>query len=154
MQNRPRITFARSLSVAIRGICEAVAEQRNLKIHLGVTALVLIVGAALQVSVLQWAMIVMCIGIVIGTELLNTAIETVVDRISPDDHDLSRKAKDISAGAVLTVTVMAVIVGLLIFGERIWSGTTDVPESPLPRVEHDDSPAGDFSVGVRDSFAA
>jgi Diacylglycerol kinase len=135
VQKRRQIPFTRSLSVAIRGIGEAVAEQRNLKIHLVVTVLVLATAALLRVTLLQWALIVMCIGVVIATELLNTAIETVVDRISPEDHELSRKAKDISAGAVLTVTIMAVIVGLLIFGERLWSRTGTLPEKPAPRVE-------------------
>lgn len=114
MSLRPPISFLRSLQVALRGISEAVVEERNLRIHLAVMLLVITWGTWLQLSWEKWCLLVLCIGNVLAVELLNTAIETVVDLVSPEDHDLARKAKDISAGAVLIVTCMAVVVGLIL----------------------------------------
>ena len=114
MSFRPPISFLRSLGVAVRGIRDAVAEERNLRIHLGVTALVIGLGMWADLSRIEWGLLVLCIGSVLTGELLNTAIETVVDLVCPGEHELARKAKDISAGAVLTLTVMSVVLGLLI----------------------------------------
>lgn len=124
MSSRPPISFLHSLCVAARGIRQAVSEERNLRIHLVVTSIVVTLGVWLRVSRMEWGLLLLCIGLVLGVELLNTAIEAVVDLASPENHDLARKAKDIAAGAVLTVTIIAVLLGLLIFlpplADRIW----------------------------------
>lgn len=100
--------------MAVQGFCEALRGERNLQIHLCVTALVIGWGAYLQVSFMEWAILLLCIGVVISVELLNTAVETVVDLVSPEHHELARKAKDIAAAAVLITTIMAVIIGGLL----------------------------------------
>jgi len=63
----------------------------------------------------------MCIGMVVGAEMINTAIENVVDLASPDQHPLAGKAKDIAAGAVLICAIISVIIGLLIFVPKGWN---------------------------------
>jgi len=116
MSPQSPISFGKSLRVAVRGICDAFQSERNFRTHLLVTAIVIVAGVIAKLELLEWIAIVLCIGIVLATELMNTAVETVVDLVSPDYHELARKAKDISAGAVLTVTGMSVVVGLVILG--------------------------------------
>lgn len=114
MSHRHPISFLQSLRVAARGVREAIAEERNLRTHLVITAFVVLLGAWLRVSPVEWGLLLLCIGLVLSVELLNTAVEAVVDLTSPEYHELARKAKDIAAGAVLTVTVLAVLIGLVI----------------------------------------
>jgi len=111
---RPPISFLQSLSVALRGIREAVRHERNLRTHFFVATGVILLAAWLNVSRLEWAVLILCIGNVIAVELLNTAVETVVDLVSPEHHRLAGKAKDIAAGAVLSLTMMSIILGLMI----------------------------------------
>jgi diacylglycerol kinase len=66
-------------------------------------------------------MCLLCIGLVFGAEMMNTAIENVVDLASPELHPLAGKAKDIAAGAVLICTIVSVVIGLLIFVPKGWS---------------------------------
>lgn len=108
----------KSFKCAIAGIC-ATAKERNFKIELcfGVAAVAL--GALFSVSFEQWLVIVVCIGLVLGFECLNTAIEAVVDLASPEWHEQARIAKDAAAGATLLVSVASLIVGVALFAPRI-----------------------------------
>lgn len=64
---------------------------------------------------MEWIACLLCMGLVIGTEMINTAIEAVVDLASPQQHPLAAKAKDIAAGAVLIGAILSVIIGIIIF---------------------------------------
>ncbi len=64
---------------------------------------------------MEWVAIILCIGMVLATELINTAIERLVDLISPDRNPIAGQIKDIAAGAVLICAIAAAIVGLIIF---------------------------------------
>lgn len=116
MSSRPRLPILRSFAVAVRGIRDAVAEQRNLRIHLILAVVVNMLAVALAVSLTERLILWLCIGLVLATELLNTAIETVVDLASPQQHELARKAKDIAAGAVLAASLVAALIGAAILG--------------------------------------
>ena len=83
------------------------------------TAQVTWTRSPLQISPIEWAILVVTIMIVMSAELFNTAIEAVVDRVGDEPHPLSKIAKDTGAGAVLIGAIGAVIVGLLIFGPRL-----------------------------------
>ncbi|WP_437205291.1 diacylglycerol kinase family protein [Planctomicrobium sp. SH664] len=111
---RPRISLFRSFYVAGTGLLEAVASQRSLKLHLSAGVIVIGCGLWLQVSPVEWALIALCVGIMFTVELLNTAIEAVVDLASPEIHELARQSKDFAAAAVLSSSLMSIIVGLLI----------------------------------------
>jgi undecaprenol kinase len=100
---------------AFIGFDYAFRTERNLKIHFTVAVLVITAGALLKISALEWAIIMLTIGAVFVTEMINTAIEYTVDLASPEKHDLARKAKDVSAGAVLIIAASSVIIGLIIF---------------------------------------
>lgn len=86
-----------------------------MRIHF-ISALIVIIAALLTGLTLgEWLIIIMAITLVIGTEMINTAIETLVDLASPDIHPLAKQAKDVAAGAVLVFAIASVIIGLLIF---------------------------------------
>ena len=76
---------------------------------------VIIAGIVLGITRTEWIMVVMCIGTVIAAELFNTAIEKLVDSVSPERHPVAGQVKDIAAGAVLICAVAAAIIGLIIF---------------------------------------
>ena len=86
-----------------------------------ITVLVIVAGFLFNISLVEWLSIVICIGLVIGMELLNTSIEHTVDLACQKEyHQLAKKAKDASAGAVLVVATMSVVIGMIIFIPKIW----------------------------------
>ena len=113
--------FWQSLSFAFAGLRYAFRSQRNLRIHVMVSALVVIAGLALRINRLEWAVVAAMIALVIGLELLNTAIEALVDLASPSPHPLARVAKDTAAAATLVAALGSVVVGLIIFLPRLWN---------------------------------
>ncbi|MYC97188.1 MAG: diacylglycerol kinase family protein [Caldilineaceae bacterium SB0661_bin_32] len=113
-------SFWQSLAFAIAGMNHALKSQRNLRIHFTVAAAVVIAGLVLRISRTEWAVVVTLIALVIGLELLNTAIEALVDLASPVPHPLAKVAKDTAAGAILVAAVGSAIVGLLVFLPRCW----------------------------------
>lgn len=110
-----------SFVYAGRGIRLVFSSEANMKIHVSVAFVVVICGVDFQISVFEWIACLLCIGLVFSTEMINTAIENVVDLVSPDPHELAGKAKDIAAGAVLICAIISVIVGLLIFVPKVWA---------------------------------
>jgi diacylglycerol kinase len=108
----------RSFGYAINGILLAVKEQLNLKIHLFALAVVTAAGFFFELNIAEWAMILLTFGLVLVAEMLNTALEYLVDFVSPQQHELAGKIKDVAAGAVLISAIIAAAVGLLIFGNK------------------------------------
>ncbi|WP_195572698.1 diacylglycerol kinase family protein [Paenibacillus sp. 1001270B_150601_E10] len=106
--------------VAWEGICYAYRTQRNMKVHVMITACVIPLGIGLQLSSYEWLWIIAAIAIVLAMELMNTAVEAVVDLVMPDLHPLAKIAKDTAAGAVLITAVFAVFVGAIIFAPPLW----------------------------------
>lgn len=86
-----------------------------MKIHVGVAVLVLGLGYVLKISSVEWITVVLCIGLVFSAEMFNTALEILVDKVSPQKDPIAGKIKDISAGAVLIAAIISVIVGVIIF---------------------------------------
>ncbi|MBE6155036.1 MAG: diacylglycerol kinase family protein [Firmicutes bacterium] len=110
-----------SFKYAIEGIISSFKSERNMKIHLLFLMLVVICGFILNISILEWIICIILFGLVIASELFNTAIETVVDLVMPDKNKKAKLAKDISAGAVLIIAISAAIIGLIIFVPKILS---------------------------------
>ena len=110
-----------SLEFAVTGILTAFKEERNMRKH-AVTALVVILaGFVFQVSRIEWLFLLMSIFLVVAFEIMNSAIENVVDLASHYHFSmLAKKAKDMAAGAVLVVSLLAAVIGVLIFLPRIW----------------------------------
>ncbi|MDL0436560.1 MULTISPECIES: diacylglycerol kinase family protein [unclassified Niallia] len=108
-----------SFRLAFIGIISAVKKERNLRIHLCFTALVILLGFVFHISVQNWMFLSIAIGLVICMELMNTALERVVDLVTEKYHPLAKQAKDIAAGAVLFAAIIALIIGMFVFVPEI-----------------------------------
>ena len=104
----------RSFGYAFNGLKYAMSE-RNFKLHLMSTVLTIGFGFALQISAIEWCIILICVAGVIALELINTALEYLVNLVSPDYNALAGKVKDISAAAVLCFSIGSFIIALIIF---------------------------------------
>jgi diacylglycerol kinase (ATP) len=105
----------RSFGFAFNGLKYAAASQPNFRIHLVVGIVAIGLGFVLQISAAEWQWIMLSIALVLITELLNTAIETLTDLVSPTYNVKAGLVKDVSAGAVVIAAVFALITGLVIF---------------------------------------
>jgi len=104
-----------SFKHAIRGIRMVLKSERNMQIHLIFVLLVVFFGLLLCISPVEWMVCLLAFGLVMAAEMVNTAIETIIDLVSPDYHELAGRAKDIAAGAVLVASIAAAAAGLVIF---------------------------------------
>ncbi|MFG1733818.1 diacylglycerol kinase family protein [Paenibacillus sp. 843] len=115
-----RQSLYRAFGCAMRGILTAVQTERNMKIHIAAALIVFIAAALLQLDRVSWLFLVLAIALVFIAELVNTAVEAIIDLISPEEHVLARVAKDTAAGAALVAAVFAVVIGILVFYEPVW----------------------------------
>ena len=111
----------RSFGYAGRGIRIVFGTEANMKIHITIAVLVIVCGFGFSISLIEWMLCLLCVGLVFSAEMINTAIENVVDLASPKLHPLAGKAKDIASGAVLICAIISVIIGLLIFVPKVWA---------------------------------
>ena len=102
------------------GIRQVFHTQQNARIHAVITLVVFLAAGLLDISRQEWALLLLVVGFVWVAEIFNTVIEELVDQISPDQNPTAKRIKDISAGAVLVSVVVSILVGLLIFGPRLW----------------------------------
>jgi diacylglycerol kinase (ATP) len=102
-----------SVNCAIEGILWAARTQRHLRYHFLAAVLVLLTALFLRVSTLEFTLLALAVILVLFAELFNTALEVLVDLVSPEYHPLARRAKDVAAGAVLVTSVGAVVIGYL-----------------------------------------
>lgn len=127
-----RQSVTRSFVNAYAGISYTVRTQRNVRIHLVITALVLVAGVLLRVSPLELAVLLLCVMVVIVSEMLNTALECAVDLVTDEYHPLAKLSKDVSAGAVFVASIGAALVGGIVFVPRLWYLLTGELEAYLP----------------------
>ena len=111
----------RSFGYAFRGIGILLRTQANARIHATATLLVVSAGFWFRISRSEWAAVAAAVGLVWTAEGVNTAIEAVVDLVSPEPHPLAGRAKDVAAGAVLCAAFAALVIGMLIFIPRVWA---------------------------------
>ena len=95
------------------GTC--IKKERNMKIHCAAAILVVIAGVILKISSLEWCICLTLFGLIMALELVNTAVEAVVDLVTEERKPLAKIAKDTAAGAVLIAAIMAAIAGIIIF---------------------------------------
>ena len=114
--------FWRAFNHAFAGIMYATRTQPNMRVHLAAAALALFATLYLRLDRVYVAVIVIVIALVLVLELLNTAIEAIVDLMTVAHHPLAKIAKDAAAGAVLIASMAALIVGYLAFYEGITRG--------------------------------
>lgn len=111
--------FIKSVPHAFRGIISLIKNDNNFRIHLLAVIVVIITGFWIEFSEGEWLAAILTMGGVLALEAINTAIETVVDLVSPEYHILAKKAKDVAAGAVLLFVFAALAVAGIIIGFRI-----------------------------------
>lgn len=104
-----------SFIYAFQGIQFLLKSQVHAKIHLVFTIAVISSSIYFQVTLLEWMILLLCIATVWGLEAVNTAIEQVVDLVSPNYHEKAKRAKDVAAAAVLIAAFFSSIIGLIIF---------------------------------------
>ena len=110
-----------SFKYAFEGIATSFKTERNMKIHIVMAILVVIVGLFIKITKIEWILCIFSIAIVIASELFNTAIETIVDMITEEKNEKAKIAKDVSAGAVFINAIGAAIIGIIIFMPKIYN---------------------------------
>lgn len=108
-----------SFRYAISGICYTFKTERNFKIHIFATILVVLLASLFSVSRVEWLMLIIVIGMTLTLELVNTAVERVVNMLTTEYHPLAKIVKDVAAGAVFISSIISMIVGLCIFAPRL-----------------------------------
>jgi len=111
-------SFFKSFIYALNGI-KLSLKQRNMKFHLVCAILVVCFGILVKITLLEWCLVFILIGLVISFEIINTTIELLVDFIEPNHHPIAGKIKDLAAGAVLFSSVISIICAMFIFGKYV-----------------------------------
>lgn len=113
--------LASSFKFGFEGIVAAAGKERNVRIHLAISVIVILSGFIFSINKYEWIAIILSIGGMISMEMMNTAIERTVDMYTKEYHPLAKQAKDIAAGAVLVFAMASVLIGLIIFLPRIFA---------------------------------
>lgn len=108
-----------SFRYAFHGIVQAVQTQHNMWIHIFAATVVIVAGILFNIGFTEWLFVILAIGFVLSAELFNSAIETLVDLVSPEENKNAGLIKDIAAGAVLIAAIAAAVIGIMIFVPRI-----------------------------------
>lgn len=116
MKNKKLIN---SFKYAFKGLGSAVKSERNMKIHFTMMMLVIIAGIFFNIAIWEWITCFILFGLVIGMECVNTAIEIIVDMVSPKYNEAAGHAKDIAAGGVLACAIGATVAGIFIFLPKV-----------------------------------
>lgn len=113
--------FLQRVAYAWAGWRHFFATEANGQIQAAVAMVVVVAGFALRITAQEWLWVLLCIGMVIGLEMVNTAIEALANRLHPEHHPAIKVVKDVAAGAVLWAAVISVIVGGVIFIPKVWA---------------------------------
>lgn len=108
-----------SFGYAFKGIFFLIKNETNAKIHLFISIFVIVAGFILKISIIEWCFIILSIGFVFVVEGLNTAIEKIIDFISPQYNKLAGIIKDVAAGSVLIASLTSATIGIIIFLPKI-----------------------------------
>lgn len=106
-------------SFAFNGIKEIIKTERNFRIHLTTTTVIVLLGLFFNIEALEWIAICFVVSLVLILEMINSAIERIMDFLSPDRHPIVGQIKDITAGSVLVAAITSVVIGAIIFIPKI-----------------------------------
>lgn len=110
--------FLKSFTYAINGI-KLSLKQFNMKILVVCAFVAILLGFLFEITLTEWCIILICIGIVLSLEIINTAIECFVDLVEPNYNPKAGAIKDLVAGAVLVFSIISALIGIMIFGKYI-----------------------------------
>jgi diacylglycerol kinase len=108
-----------SFKYSFQGLVYAYTKEQSMTIHLSITLGAVAAGLFFNISIMEWLFILLLIGLVVATELINTSIEATIDLISPSIHPLAKIAKDTASAAVFALSTVAFVGGILIFVPKI-----------------------------------
>lgn len=108
-------TFLKSVLNAFNGMKHFFLTETNGMIQLAVTVIVIVLSFCLKISTTEWLFIIVCIGFVIGLEMLNTAIENLSNVVHETYHPVIKIVKDVAASAVLWAAIISLVIGCIIF---------------------------------------
>ena len=111
--------LVKSFTYAFDGLKYAFKYEQNILVHTLATILVIIAGIFFKISLTEWLVLALIIGLVIATELINTSIEATIDLITKEVHPLAKIAKDTAAAAVLVFGLTAIVIGCIIYLPKI-----------------------------------
>jgi diacylglycerol kinase (ATP) len=128
----PRQTPAvlQSFNWAFEGVIHVLRTERNMRIHFGLATAVLILAFSYGVTKLELMALLIAISFVLIAEMVNTAIEATIDLATTSFDPLAKMAKDIAAGAVLIAAVNAIVIGYLVFADRLTEPSSRLVERP------------------------
>ena len=119
MKREKKPPLRKTFGYAFEGILTGIRKERNMRIHTVVMILVVFFGTVLGLSATEWCICLVLFGLVMALELVNTAVEAVVDLVTEERKPLAKIAKDTAAGAVLIAAIMAAVIGCIIFLPKI-----------------------------------
>lgn len=108
-----------SFNYALDGMIYALRTQRNMRIHLLITILLVLLSVNFQLTRMEIIALTLCVTIVFVAEMINTAIESAIDLFTREYHELAKIAKNVSAGAVLIAAINATLIGYLVFIDKL-----------------------------------
>jgi diacylglycerol kinase len=111
----------KAIRIALRGIAIAWLQERHMKLHSLAALVVALLAWFSGVDAISWAVLMLCVGLVVSLELMNSALERLSNRITIETDPLIRDAKDMSAAAVLAASIFAAIVGIILLGPPLWA---------------------------------
>ena len=109
----------KSVLYAAEGLRTALKQEPNFRLHIATAIIVLFLAIILGFNTFEWLLLLFAISLVIILELVNTAIESLVDLISPEIMDKAKIAKDVSAASVFVAAFVSVLVGIILFVPRV-----------------------------------
>lgn len=118
-QKKTRQGIIQAFNAAIEGILYTFKSERNMKIHYCVAVIVLVASLFFDIGRIEMIMLIFAISLVVISEMFNTAIEKTIDMVTDTYHPLAKIAKDVAAGGVLIATLNSVVVGYLIFYNKL-----------------------------------
>ena len=119
MKREKKPPLRKTFGYAFEGILTGIRKERNMRIHTATMILVVFFGTVLGLSATEWCICLVLFGLVMALELVNTAVEAVVDLVTEERKPLAKIAKDTAAGAVLIAAIMAAVIGCIIFLPKI-----------------------------------
>lgn len=119
MKREKKPPLRKTFGYAFEGILTGIRKERNMRIHTVAMILVVFFGTVLGLSATEWCICLVLFGLVMALELVNTAVEAVVDLVTEERKSLAKIAKDTAAGAVLIAAIMAAVIGCIIFLPKI-----------------------------------
>lgn len=119
--NKRKYKYSETFKFALEGIRVSFINEKNIRFHLFFSVFVIVFGIIFNLTQTEWMLIFFSIAGMIVVEMINTAIERVVDLVTDQYHPLAKQAKDIAAGAVLIYAILSVVIGMIIFIPKILS---------------------------------